>query len=59
MRKTTVHHDWENGYTKHRRLSRSFSTLEEAQRFAEGKQNTEIYRSKGLYKVEWVKETQI
>lgn len=45
--------------TKHRRLSRSFATLEEAKRFAEGKQNTDIYRSKGLYKVEWEKVTQI
>lgn len=53
--KTTYRLDWVNGYTKARRLSRSFSTLAEAEAFAKGKKNTEIYRSKGKYKVEWVK----
>ena len=55
MKKTTYRHDWQNGYTKCRRLSRSFDTLEDANNFAEGKQVTDIYRSNGKYKVEWVK----
>ena len=53
--KTTYRHDWVNGYTKYRRLSRSFDTLEEAERFTEGKLNVEIYKSRGKYKVEWHK----
>ena len=55
MRKTTVRFDWESGYTKARRLSRSFETMEEAARFADGKADADIYRSKGKYKVEWLK----
>ena len=55
--KTTYKHDWKNGYTKRRVLSRSFRTLEEAKLFAAGKLNAEIYVSKGLYKVEWLKIT--
>lgn len=52
----TIHKwDWVNGYTIERHLSRSFNTLEEAQRFAENKQVIDIYRTKGCYKVEWVK----
>ena len=55
MSHTTKRFDWTNGYTIARRLSRSFDTLQEAQEFAKGKLNTEIYRSKGRYKVEWIK----
>lgn len=55
MPKTTYRHDWKNGYTIARRLSRSFNTLEEAMRFAKGKTNTDIYVSKGRYKVDWLK----
>lgn len=55
MNKTIIKFDWQNGYTKSRRLSRSFTTLEEAKRFAEGKPQVDIYKSKGLFKVEWVK----
>jgi HSP20 family molecular chaperone IbpA len=47
--------DWQNGYTITRRFSRSFATLEEAKRFAEGKPQADIYKSKGKYKVEWMK----
>ena len=39
-----------------RTLSRSFDTLEEAKKFAEGKDTVDIYKSKGRYKVEWLKE---
>lgn len=55
--KTTFRFDWENGYTKCRRLSRSFDTLEEAKHFSTGKQNADIYKSKGRYKVEWIMVT--
>ena len=58
-KKTTTRFDWEHGYQKARRLSRSFDTLEEARTFAEGKTNTDIYISKGRYKVEWTKITDI
>lgn len=34
-------------------LSRSFDTLDKAQRFAEGKAVTDIYRAHGRFKVEW------
>ena len=53
--KTTYRFDWQDGHTIARKLSRSFDTLEQAQRFAEDKKNSEIYRSKGRYKVEWTK----
>lgn len=52
--KTTVRFDWRTGYTKRRRLSRSFDTLEKAEAFAVGKNNAEIYKSNGRYKVEWL-----
>lgn len=57
MNKTTYQFDWTTGYTKTRRLSRSFDTLEEATAFAEGKVVVDIYKSKGRYKVEWLKVT--
>lgn len=55
MSKTRHRFDWQNGYTKERTLTRSFDTIEEARQFADGKLNVDIYRSKGRYKVEWVK----
>lgn len=55
MNKTVYKFDWGKGYTKRRRLSRSFKSLEDAQKFADGKKNTEIYKSKGMFKVEWTK----
>lgn len=54
-KKTTYRLDWANGFTIEKRLSRSFKTLEEAQKFAEGKERTEIYISRRMYKVEWTK----
>ena len=53
MVKTVGLFDWENGYRTRRKLSRSFNTLQEAQKFAETKLNSEIYKSKGKFKVEW------
>ena len=55
MKKTTHRFDWVNGYTTAKRLSRSFNTIEEAVAFAEGRQAADIYKSKGKYKVEWIK----
>lgn len=55
MKKTTKCFDLGKGYIIVKRLSRSFDTKEEAERFADGKLNTDIYRSKGRFKVEWVK----
>ena len=55
MNKTRYKFDWECGNTKVRELSRSFDTLEEAEWFATGKQNSDIYKSKGKYKVTWIK----
>ena len=45
--------------TKVRTLSRSFDTLEAAQKFAEGKRVTDIYRAGGKFKVEWQTVTEI
>lgn len=55
MRKTSYSHRFGEPWKKTRLLSRSFDTLEEATRFAEGKKITDIYKSKGRYKVEWLK----
>ena len=55
MSNTTYRFDWESGYTKVRRLTRSFETLDEAKRFAEGKQDVDIFRSKGRFVVKWIK----
>lgn len=38
-----------------RTLTRSFDTLEAAQRFANGKDVNDIFRRKGKYVVEWFK----
>lgn len=42
-------------HIEQRTLSRSFDTLEEAKKFAEGKTVTDIYKSHGRFKVEWEK----
>lgn len=55
INKTVKWFDWENGHCKDRELSRSFDTKEEALKFAEGKHNTDVYMSKGRYKVTWHK----
>ena len=44
---------------KRRELSRSFNTLESAQKFAEGKDGTDIFRANGKYKVTWIKTVDI
>ena len=44
---------------KVRTLSRSFDTLEAAQKFAEGTRVTDIYRANGKFKVEWQIITEI
>ena len=46
-------------HVEQRTLSRSFDTLEAAQKFAEGKDVRDIYRAHGRYKVEWVKTTRV
>ena len=41
-------------HIEQRTNSRSFDTLEAAQRFAEGKDVRDIYKSHGRFKVEWI-----
>lgn len=53
--KTTQRFDWKDGYIITRQLTRSFDTMEQARRFAEGKHVTDMYVSNGRYKVEWLK----
>ena len=55
MNKSRNTFDFQNGYQVIRRLSRSFKTLEEARKFAEGKNVLDIYRYRGLIRVEWEK----
>ena len=55
MRKTVRGFDWERGSYTRKVLTRSFPTLDAAQKFAEGKDVQDIYRSKCKYVVEWVK----
>lgn len=57
----TVHGGGFDGvaHYKRRELSRSFDTLEAAQKFAEGKENPDVYRANGKYKVTWYKTTTI
>lgn len=43
---------------KRQKLHRSFDTLEQANTFAAGKVDAEVYRSKGRLVVEWFKETE-
>lgn len=60
MKKTIIQFDWENGYYKVRTLSRTFATLEEAERFSRNKEVTDIYCvGGGKYKVEWIKREEI
>lgn len=58
MNKTTHGFNWETGDYTRRELSRSFDTLKAAQRFAEGKNVIDIYRSHGRFVVVWVKVIQ-
>ena len=53
--KTVNCFDLEHGYYTRKVLTRSFQTLEAAEKFAEGKDVRDIYRNKGKYVVEWVK----
>ena len=53
--KTLYRYDERRGFIIVKTLSRSFDTIEEARRFAEGKQVTDIYRFKGRFRVEWKK----
>ena len=46
-------------WSKVRTLSRSFDTLEQAQRFADGKNVVDVYKSRGRFKVEWQTRQQI
>lgn len=56
MRKSAVYSDLENGTRRIRELSRSFDTLADAQKFADGKSVVDIIITKnGKYKVIWVK----
>lgn len=57
QRKHKCNFDWKNGHTIHKRLTRSFDSLEQANKFAEGKQVIDIYVCDGRYKVEWLKTT--
>lgn len=55
MRKTSYKHDWSRGFYIERTLTRSFETLEAANKFADGKNVLDIYRNKGKFVVEWLK----
>lgn len=55
MRKTVNGFDWERGSYTRKVLTRSFPTLEAAQKFAEGKNVIDVYRNNGKFVVEWVK----
>ena len=46
-------------HVEERTLSRSFVTLEQANAFAEGKHVLDIYKSKGRFKVEYVKTKRV
>lgn len=53
--KTSYKHDWSRGFYIERILTRSFETLEAANKFAVGKNVRDIYRKKGKFVVEWLK----
>ena len=59
INKTGYYDGWGIIPHKKRELSRSFDTLEAAQKFAEGKQVQDIYRASGRYKVVWIKTVAI
>ena len=47
------------GHTEHRYLTRSFETLEAAQKFAAGKTVFDIFRRRGRFVVEYEKITRV
>ena len=53
--KTVNGFSWDRGYYTDRTLTRSFQTLEAAQKFADGKDVRDIFRKDGKFVVEWVK----
>lgn len=55
INKTGYYSGWGEIPHKRRELSRSFDTLEAAQKFAEGKQVSDIYRKHGKFTVVWIK----
>lgn len=55
INKTGHYSGWGEIPHKRRELSRSFDTLEAAQKFAEGKEGTDIFKAHGRYKVSWIK----
>lgn len=55
LNKTAYYDGWGMIPHKRRELSRSFDTLEEAKKFAQGKEGTDIFRCRGRYKVTWIK----
>ena len=57
--KTVRGFNWSEGHYVKRTLSRSFDTLEAAQKFAENKDAEDIFRSKGRFVVRWVKTTHL
>lgn len=57
--KTAYYSGWGTSPHKKRELSRSFDTLDAAQKFAEGKELLDIYKSKGKYKVVWIKTVKL
>ena len=54
-KKTSYKHDWSRGFYIERTLTRSFETLEAANKFADGKNVLDIFRKKGKFVVEWLK----
>lgn len=56
IRKTSHYYSDRKGYYTVRELTRSFDTLEAAEKFAEGKQVLDIYKENGRFKVQWLKE---
>lgn len=53
----TAHYGGIGGGPQHmiRTLTRSFDTLEAAQKFAEGKRGADVFKRRGRYAVEWQK----
>lgn len=46
-------------HVEQRTFTRSFDTLEAAQKFADGKDVRDIYKYRGRFKVEWVKTARV
>lgn len=59
VNKTGHYSGWGTTPYLRRELSRSFDTLEAAQKFAEGKEGTDIFRSHGKFKVVWFKTIEL